>query len=111
MNVKIIPDEEGLSKCAWCHKYISDDVEVFGSGATLTQDIDLSEYEGFCIQINLVSEEKPIYMMVTAEGSDAKNDGNDAMFLFCSEECGQKLKTVLDKEISLGMMLGENPDD
>lgn len=111
MNVNIISDEEGLSKCAWCHKHISDDVEVFGSGATLTQDMDLSEYEGYCIQIHLVSEEKPIYMMVTAEGSDAKKDGNDAMFLFCSEACGQKLKDVLDKEMSLGNMFGTAQGD
>ena len=103
MNITIISDEEGLSKCAWCHKHIRDDVEVFGSGATFTPDIDLSEYEGQCIQLHLVSEEKPVYMMVTADGSEAKRDGNDAMFLFCSEQCGENLKTVLDKEISLGM--------
>jgi hypothetical protein len=28
------------------------------------------------------------------------------MFLFCSEECGKKLKNVLEKEISLGKMFG-----
>ena len=43
-------------------------------------------------------------MLVTVEGSEAKQDGNDGMFLFCSEECGNKLKNVLDKEISLGTM-------
>jgi hypothetical protein len=41
-------------------------------------------------------------MMVTVEGSDAKNDGNDGMFLVCTEECAVKLRNALEKEISLG---------
>jgi len=106
MEFNIIPDEEAMSKCAWCHNHISDDMEVFGACAKLKPDVDLSEYESHCIQIGLVSEEKPIYMMVTAQGSEAKRDGKDCMFLFCSEECGKKLKNVLEKEISLGKMFG-----
>ena len=106
MEFNIIPDEDALSKCAWCQNHISDDMEVFGAGAKLKPDVDLSEYESHCIQISLVSEEEPIYMMVTAQGSEAKMEGNDCMFLFCSEECGKKLKNVLEKEISLGEMFG-----
>jgi hypothetical protein len=79
-------------------------MEVFGFGAKLKPNVDLSEYESHCIQIDLVSEEKPVYMMVTAQGSEAKNEGKDCMFLVCSEECSKKLKNVLEKEISLGQM-------
>jgi hypothetical protein len=50
----------------------------------------------------LLSDERPIYMLVTLEGSEAKQDGNDGMLLFCSEECGNELKNALKKEISLG---------
>jgi len=106
MEFNIIPDEEALSRCAWCQSHISDDMEVFGACAKLKPNVDLSEYESHCIQIGLISEEKPIYMMVTAQGSEAKRDGKDCMFLFCSEECGKKLKNVLEKEISLGKMFG-----
>ncbi len=106
MDFNIIPDKEAMSKCAWCHNYISDGMEVFGAGAKLKPDADLSEYESHCIQIELVSEEKPVYMMVTAQGSEAKKDGKDCMFLLCSEECGKKLKNVLEKEISLGKLIG-----
>lgn len=106
MQFDIIPDKEALSKCAWCHNYIGDDVEVFGAGAKLRPDVDLSEYESHCIQIDLVSEEKPVYMMVTAQGSEAKKKGKDGMFLLCSEACGKKLKNVLEKEISLGKLIG-----
>ena len=106
MEFNIIPDKEAMSKCAWCQSHISDDMEVFGADAKLKPNVDLSKYESHCIQIGLVSEEKPIYMMVTAQGSEAKRDGKDCMFLFCSEECGKKLKNVLEKEISLGKMFG-----
>lgn len=104
MEFYIIPDEEALSKCAWCRSHINDHMEVLGLGAKLKPDVDLSEYESHCIQIGLVSEEKPVYMMVTAQGSQARSNGNDGMFLVCSEGCGKKLKSVLEKEISLGKM-------
>ena len=104
MEFSIIPDKEALSRCAWCQTRIYDDMEVFGFGAKLKPDVDLSEYESHCIQLDLVSEEKPVYMMVTAQDSEAKIDGKDCMFLVCSEECGKKLKDVLEKEISLGKM-------
>ena len=56
MEFNIIPDKEAMSKCAWCHNHISDGMEVFGAGAKLKPDADLSEYESHCIQIELVSE-------------------------------------------------------
>jgi hypothetical protein len=104
MEFHIIPDEEALSKCTWCQSHITDHMEVLGLGTKLKPDVDLSEYESHCIQIGRVSEEKPVYMMVTAQGSQARNNGNDGMFLVCSEGCGEKLKSVLEKEISLGAM-------
>ena len=104
MEFCIIPDKEALGRCAWCQGRITDEMEVFGFGAELNPNVDLSEFESHCIQIGLVSEEKPVYMMVTAQGSEAKNEGKDGMFLVCSEGCGKKLKDVLEKEISLGKM-------
>ena len=102
MDYFIIPDKEALGQCAWCQNRIDDHMEVFGFGAKFNPDVDLSEYETHCIQVDLVSEEKPVYMMVTAQGSEAKNDGKDGMFLVCCESCAEKLKTVLEKEISIG---------
>lgn len=105
MEFSIIPDKEALSKCAWCQSHITEYVEVFGFGVKLKPNVDLSEYESHCIEIDLVSEEKSVYMMVTAQGSEAKSEGKDGMFLVCSEDCENKLKNVLEKEISLGKML------
>jgi hypothetical protein len=104
MEFSIIPDKEALSKCVWCQSHITDHMEVFGFGVKLKSNVDLSEYEGHCIEIGLASEEKPVFMMVTAQDSEAKKEGRDGMFLVCSEKCGKKLKKVLEKEISLGKM-------
>lgn len=102
MTYPIIPDEDALGNCAWCRGRIYDDTEVFALGAKLRPGVDLSEYQSHCIEIVLVSEEKTVNMMVTAEGSEAKKDDKDAMFLVCSEKCGKKLKSALQKEISIG---------
>lgn len=104
MEYYIIPDSEALSQCAACRDNISEMTEVFGLGVKLKPEVDLSEFESHCIEIDLVSEEKSAYMMVTAQGSEAKDDGKDGMFLVCSESCGKQLKQVLEKEISLGKM-------
>jgi len=104
MEFSIIPDKEALGKCAWCRNSVNDEMEVFALGAKLKAKFDLSEYESHCIQIGLVTEDKPIYMMVTAQGSQAKNEGKDGMFLVCSEECSKKLKNVLEEETSIGKM-------
>ena len=47
----IIPDEEALSKCAWCQGKIDEFTEVFGFGAKLKPDVDLTEFESHCILI------------------------------------------------------------
>jgi hypothetical protein len=49
MEFYIIPDEEALSKCAWCQSHINDHMEVLGLGAKLKHDVDLSEFESHCI--------------------------------------------------------------
>jgi len=104
MEYDIIPDEDALGKCAWCGKPISDHAEVFGAGVKVKPSVDLSEYEGHCIRIGLVSDERPIHMLVTREGSEARENGDDGMFLFCSEQCGNEFKDVLEKEITIGKM-------
>lgn len=104
MEFYIIPDKEALSRCAWCRGHINDEMEVSGFGVKLKPDIDLSQYESHCIQIDLASEDKAVYMMVSAQGSEAKSEGKDGLFLVCSEDCSQKLKNALEDDISLGKM-------
>jgi hypothetical protein len=104
MEFYIIPDSEALSQCAACRGHINETSEVFGLGVKLKPEVDLSEFETHCIEIDLVSEEKSVYMMVTARGSEAKEDGKDGMFLACSESCAKQLKQVLEKEVSMGKL-------
>ena len=102
MEYYIIPDKEALGQCAVCRSNINELTEVFGLGVKLKPEADLSEFESHCVEIDLVSEETPVYMMVTKQGSEAKKDGKDGMLLVCSLSCGKKLKNVLEKEISVG---------
>jgi len=102
MKYHIIPDEDALGKCSWCNSRIHENTEVFALGAKLRSEIDLSEYQSHCIEIALVSREKTVNMMVTAEGSEAKKDNKDTMFMVCSEKCGSKLKNAIQEEISIG---------
>ncbi len=82
---------------------ISDDIEVFAVGAKIRPGV-FSEYEGKAIQLMIVSEDRFVPMMVTTEGSEAKNDGNDIMFMVCSETCGKEMKSALERDKSLGDM-------
>jgi len=102
MDAVIIPDKEALGKCAWCRKRIRDDREVFAFGAKIRDEADLSEYEGKTVRLMLLSEDRGVPMMVATEGSDAKNDGSDVMFLVCSEKCGKEMKAALEREKSIG---------
>jgi hypothetical protein len=100
-----ISAEEALGKCAWCGKRIADDLEVYGFGARIRPDIDLSEHEGEAIELTLLTKDRSVPMMVTSEASEAKRDGNDLMFMVCSEQCGKEMKAALEEEKALGDML------
>lgn len=102
MQYGIIPDAEALAKCAWCQGKIQEFEDVIDLGAKLKADIDLSEYESHCIELDLVSEKKSVFMLVTASDSEAKKNGDDGMFLLCSEGCGKNLKDILEKEVTAG---------
>jgi len=102
MEVQIISDEEAIGRCAWCRNQISDDIEVFAVGAKVRPGADLSDYEGKAIQLMIVSEDRFIPMVVTTDVSEARNDGNDVMFLVCSELCGKEMKCALERDKSLG---------
>ena len=104
MAFDIIPDDEALARCACCRTPIDDHMELSSVGARLRSDVDLSPYEGHCIQIRLASEGREVFTMVSREGSEAKKEVNDCMFLVCSEKCENDLKAVLEKEIASGSL-------
>ncbi len=107
MKSKIIPDHEVFSKCAWCNENIHEDSPVYGFGVKYRSGVNLTEFEGKAIELSIVTQNKNVPMLITIEGSDAKKDGNDAMFMACSLECGNKLRNILLKEKSIGDMFEE----
>ena len=106
MDYAIIPDEQALGKCTWCRKQITEESEVFGMGVKLKPGVNLSEYEGHCVQIDLTSREKAVSMLVPMQGSEAREEGNDGIFLLCSKACGNQLKATLEGEVALGKTFG-----
>jgi len=107
MEFSIIPDKDALAACAWCNGPISEHMEVFSLDCRFAPDTDLSDYESHCVRVGLVSEDKLVNMMVTARGSEAKQLGKDGMFLLCSQDCAEKLKSALVKDIKLGSLFSE----
>jgi hypothetical protein len=104
MEFDIIPDEDALGNCTWCGRRIDESAEVFAVGARLRPEVDLSAYQSHCIQIYLISIEKTITAMVTADGSQAKAEQKDLMVLTCSKKCAAALKDTLKKEAAIGDM-------
>lgn len=104
MEFNIIPDEDALESCTWCGRRIDESAEVFALGARLRPEVDLYVYQGHCIQIYLISKEKTITAMVTADGSEAKAEQKDLMFLTCSKKCAAALKNTLKKEAAISDM-------
>ncbi len=107
MEAQIIPDEEGMSKCAWCGKEIDEESAVYAFGIKFQPGVDLTEYEGKLIALSIITKDKKVPMLVTTEDSEAKEDGNDAMFMTCSNECGMEMRDILMEEKSIGDMLKE----
>ncbi|OHB79967.1 MAG: hypothetical protein A2Z25_08375 [Planctomycetes bacterium RBG_16_55_9] len=64
--------------------------------------MDLSEFEGEGIRITLVTEKRDVIAIVPPADSEARRNGQDMMFLVCSEACGTEMKAVMANEVSLG---------
>jgi hypothetical protein len=101
MKATIMTDEDALSRCAWCGIGIDEEAEVYGLGAVFCQDVDLSEYESQIIELKILTENKIVPMIIAAKGSEAKEAGNDAMFMTCSEKCANEMRETLLEEKSI----------
>ncbi len=104
MDAVIISDEEGFGKCAWCSSKIDKESPVYGFGIKFKSDIDFSKFEGKFIELSFLTQNRKVPMLISIEGSDAKEEGNDAMFMTCSEKCGKEMKDTMLKEKSNGNM-------
>jgi hypothetical protein len=88
------------SECGWCGKSIGEDQPVFGIGGKALPGIDLSLVQGKVIEIDLETAAKHVLAAVPAFDSDAKKEGNDLMFMVCSEACGRQLQAAVAGELA-----------
>jgi hypothetical protein len=90
------------SECGWCGESIGEDQPVFGIGGKAVPGIDLSLVQGKVIELALEAAGKHVLAAVSAFDSDAKKEGNDLMFMVCSETCGRQLQTAVASELARG---------
>ena len=92
--------ERMQSECGWCGKSIGEDQQGFGVGGKALPGIDLSLVHGKVIEIELDTAAKRVLAGVPAFDSVAKAEGNDLMFMVCSEACGRHLQTAVAGELA-----------
>lgn len=87
--------------CAWCLKKIEEGKPVISLIVELVDSIDLSESKGKIIQVDLLTRNTSIPMIVPGSDSVAKRLGTDGIFVLCSEECADNLEDTISREVSI----------
>jgi hypothetical protein len=90
-----------IYKCACCGSKIRSGAEVYGLGVKLKAEL---EYQGGVERrtaVHLPVKDKTLECMATADGSQAKMEGWDLIFILCSEKCGEEIKGLLEEEKDL----------
>jgi hypothetical protein len=85
-------------KCAYCEKKMHSGTEVYGLGVRLKEGLEYPGAVGRTMAVLLPVQGRELECMVTADGSQAKLEGWDLIFMVCSEECGTGLKSLLEEE-------------
>jgi hypothetical protein len=92
--------------CGWCGRRIPPDTEVFGGGGKARPGIDLKPLAGQVLPVHLVGADKTVLVAVAGLDSDARREGQDFVYMTCSEACARNLKTAFESDIELGKRLG-----
>lgn len=85
-------------RCALCRKKVPSGAEVYGLGARLKEEFKYREAVGRATAVRLSAGGRELECMVTADGSQAKLEGWDLIFMVCSESCGTELKRILEED-------------
>lgn len=88
-------------ECAFCEKKMRSDVEIYGLGVKLKEGLEYPGGIGRMTAVHLPIQGRKLECMATADGSQARLEGWDLIFMVCSEECGDSLKGLLEKEEGL----------
>ncbi len=91
--------------CCWCGVEISQDSPVYSLSATIRQDVEVPiEKEAYIIEVAVPksmdsTQYVSVWAIVTGRESDAKKEGIDLIFMFCSKKCASELKEILQTKI------------
>ena len=88
-------------RCCLCEKKIRSGAEVFGLGVKLKEGLEYPGGIGRRTTVHLPVQGRELECMATADGSQAKMEGWDIIFMVCSESCGESLKGLLEEEEGL----------
>jgi len=92
---------EKAFRCAFCGRRIEGNAEVYGLGARLREEFKYREAVGRATAVHISAGGREIECLVAADGSQAKLEGWDLIFMVCSEGCGADLKALLEEERQL----------
>jgi hypothetical protein len=87
-----------IHKCAYCECKLTPGAEVYGLGVKLKEELEYPGAVGRSMTVELPIQGRELACMVTADGSQARLEGWDLIFMVCSEECGAALKALLQGE-------------
>lgn len=87
---------EETYRCALCEKKLRAGANIFGLGVKLKSWLEYPGGIGRATLVQLPVQGRMIECLATADGSRAKLEGWDLVFMLCSEECGAGLREILE---------------
>mgnify|MGYP006310225189 CR=1 FL=1 len=90
--------KEMPNKCCWCSKDTTDS-KVLTLPLKFRKDSDHPQVklEGYVTDLKVGG--KKVWGIVTGLNSEAKQAGNDLIFMFCSKDCAYKFKENLEEDV------------
>ena len=87
-----------LSTCGWCGKKLGSNEEVFTVGGKMNEAIDMENLQGKVLPYTLPSQHRTLTAYAPTSASLAKQQGQDIVFMLCSETCCLELKRAMAGE-------------
>lgn len=89
-------EEVVYDMCCWCGRRLERDAPVVDFGATLaSRDQNLERLVGCSVEIE--DRGTVVTAVVSESGSDAKEAGDDILFIACSDACGDSTCAFLER--------------
>lgn len=91
--------------CSWCGKRIPEEREHFVFGAKVRDRALLKKHRRGIFELPLSAPKKKVPAIVPAENSRADKEGNDLLFITCSEDCAESLSDALEVEKEIARII------